>query len=124
MARTMRIIDLAPMERLSASPALEQQGALAGLIETYLADAPRVLAYLEAAAACGDAAGLRQLAQRLNGSSGIFGATQLCEALVEAEAIGAAQGAAEMTRWLARVTREYERVSAALTREYQQRGAA
>jgi HPt (histidine-containing phosphotransfer) domain-containing protein len=120
----MSIIDLAPLDRLSASPALEQQDALAGLIETYLADAPRVIAYLEAAAACGDAAGLREMAHRLRGSSGIFGATQLCDALNEAEAIGAAHGAAEMSRWLARVTREYAQVSDALTREYQQHGAS
>jgi HPt (histidine-containing phosphotransfer) domain-containing protein len=123
MARTMSIIDLAPLDRLSASPALEQQGALAGLIESYLADAPRVLAYLEAAAACGDGTGLREMAQRLRGSSGIFGATKLCDALHEAETIGTAHDAAEMTRWLARVTREYAQVSAALSLEYQQRGA-
>jgi HPt (histidine-containing phosphotransfer) domain-containing protein len=76
------VVDEARMKDLS-----ENLGsALADVIDTYLEDAPRMIADMEAACAAGDHETAREIAHSLKSSSGIFGAQRmvdLCRALEE-----------------------------------------
>jgi PAS domain S-box-containing protein len=109
----------------SAEPAVDwaalaefcRAGSADELIALFLADAPPALAALHAAVAHRDAAGLREAAHSLKGSSTYMGARGLAARLADLERIGrggSVEGAAAV---LAHLEDEFERVRQALTEE-------
>ena len=87
---------------------------LVELIDTFLGDAPQLLADMRQAAANGDAAVLHRAAHSLKSNSAEFGAltlSALCRELEMSGKAGALEGAAEK---VAQAVAEYEKVRAAL----------
>lgn len=87
---------------------------LAELVDTFLTQAPQLLADIRQAIANGDAAGLRLAAHSLKSNSAEFGAMTLSELCRELEFMGKAdtlEGAADLTD---RVEAEYVQASMAL----------
>jgi HPt (histidine-containing phosphotransfer) domain-containing protein len=88
---------------------------LAELIDSFLEDAPQLLAELEAFIGAGDAVGARRVAHSLKSNGADFGATtfsHLCKELETLGRSGALNGAQELG---AQIVAEYEKVAAALT---------
>jgi signal transduction histidine kinase/DNA-binding response OmpR family regulator/HPt (histidine-containing phosphotransfer) domain-containing protein/PAS domain-containing protein len=88
---------------------------LAELIDSFLEDAPQLLAELNQLVEAGDAAGVRRVAHSLKSNGADFGASTfsgLCKELELLGKSGALEGAAGL---LARIAAEYARVEAALT---------
>jgi signal transduction histidine kinase/DNA-binding response OmpR family regulator/HPt (histidine-containing phosphotransfer) domain-containing protein/PAS domain-containing protein len=88
---------------------------LAELIDSFLEDAPQLLAELNQFVEAGDAAGVRRVAHSLKSNGADFGATtfsDLCKELEMLGKSGALEGAAGLA---ARIGAEYDRVEAALT---------
>jgi CheY-like chemotaxis protein len=88
---------------------------LAELIDSFLEDAPQLLAELNRFVEAGDAVGVHRVAHSLKSNGADFGASTfsaLCKELELLGKSGALEGAANL---LARITAEYARVEAALT---------
>lgn len=84
------------------------------LIDSFLEDAPQLLAELDQFVASGDAAGVRRVAHSLKSNGADFGAavfSNLCKELEMMGKSGTMDGTAELA---ARVGAEYEKVEAAL----------
>jgi signal transduction histidine kinase/DNA-binding response OmpR family regulator len=89
--------------------------SLARLIDSFLEDAPKLLAELRQSISNGDAAGLRRAAHSLKSNGNDFGALAFASLCKELEVLGKSgelSGAADLNDQL---VVEYERVSAALT---------
>jgi HPt (histidine-containing phosphotransfer) domain-containing protein len=87
---------------------------LVELIDSFLEDAPQLLAELDEFVAGGDAAGVRRVAHSLKSNGADFGATtfsNLCKELEMMGKEGAIDGAADLT---ADIAAEYRKVKAAL----------
>jgi len=106
-------IDLAALEKLR-----EMGGGdtafVAEMIETFLEDAPRLLADMRQALAQGDAAGLRLAAHSLKSNSADFGAMTLSGICRELEGIGKAGALIGADELISQAEAEYEGVKAAL----------
>ncbi len=97
------------------------QGFLGELLDTFFADAPQLIAAMQAAVAAGEAEELRRAAHSLKSTSATFGAMDLsakCKDLEMTAKSGALQGAEAQ---IAMVKSEYERAKAEL--ETVQRGS-
>ena len=87
---------------------------LADLIDTFLKDAPQMLADMRQALETGDAAVLRRVAHSLKSNSDSFGATalgELCRELEKMGKVNALKGADEV---ITRADAEFTQVMAAL----------
>ena len=96
---------------------LQQEGApdlLAAIIRTYMREAPHLLEKLSAAVRQGDAGVIYQTAHSLKSSSANVGALTLAELLRQLEAMAKESSLNQAPAILARISREYERVSTAL----------
>jgi HPt (histidine-containing phosphotransfer) domain-containing protein len=85
------------------------------LIDSFLADAPQLLAELNRFIADGDAAGARRIAHSLKSNGADFGATtfsHLCKELETLAKSGELDGASDLA---AQIVAEYEQVEAALS---------
>jgi signal transduction histidine kinase/CheY-like chemotaxis protein len=85
------------------------------LIDSFLADAPQLLAELNRFIADGDAAGARRIAHSLKSNGADFGATtfsHLCKELETLAKSGALDGASDLA---SQIVAEYEKVEAALS---------
>lgn len=80
----------------------------AELVETFLAEAPTMLADLRQAAATGDADGFRRAAHSIKSNAGLFGATALARMARDMELAGLSMAAPDA------IEAEYERADAAL----------
>ena len=112
-ANTTDVLDAAVFDELYASTGSDP-AFLAELLDTYFADAPRLLAQMSASLATNDAAEFRRAAHSLKSNSANFGARRLAAMSKELEDIGKAgmlDGAADK---LPAVAAEYARVRAAL----------
>jgi HPt (histidine-containing phosphotransfer) domain-containing protein len=87
---------------------------LIDLIDTFLADAPQMLADLYQALADGDAVLLRRSAHSLKSNSAEFGATALSALCRELEEMGKAGTLGEANEKVAQAEAEYAKVQAAL----------
>jgi CheY-like chemotaxis protein len=88
---------------------------LAELIDSFLEEAPKLLAELEQFVEDGDAAGVRRVAHSLKSNGADFGATtfsELCKQLEIVAKSGELEGAADLS---ARIVAEYKNVESALT---------
>jgi HPt (histidine-containing phosphotransfer) domain-containing protein len=87
---------------------------LAEMIDTFLDDAPGLIAELEGAIAAGDALALRRAAHTLKSNSRTFGALRLGDLGQAVEEHAAGGRAAETVDLVRSATRELESVSASL----------
>jgi signal transduction histidine kinase/DNA-binding response OmpR family regulator/PAS domain-containing protein len=87
---------------------------LAELIDSFLEDAPGLLAELAGFAATGDAAGIRRIAHSLKSNGADLGATEFSRLCRELEALARDGELADAAERVAHVQTEYERVAAAL----------
>ena len=87
---------------------------LAELLDTFLAEAPNLLAAMQQALARQDAAGLRLAAHSLKSNSRDFGAVALSGLCLELETMGKAGTLAGAAEKLAQAEVEYDRVRAVL----------
>jgi HPt (histidine-containing phosphotransfer) domain-containing protein len=92
----------------------EDPSVLAELIDTFLADAPRLLADLRQALDRGDTAGVRLAAHSLKSNGAAFGAQAFADLCKEMEAVGKAGVLDGADQLLTQIEAEYERVNAAL----------
>jgi signal transduction histidine kinase/DNA-binding response OmpR family regulator len=92
----------------------EDPTVLAELIDTFLADAPRLLADLRQSLERGDAAGVRLTAHSLKSNGATFGAHAFADLCKEMEAVGKAGALDGAEHLLTQVEAEYERVKTAL----------
>jgi HPt (histidine-containing phosphotransfer) domain-containing protein len=92
----------------------EDPAVLAELIDTFLADAPRLLADLRQSLERGDAAGVRLAAHGLKSNGAAFGAQTFADLCKEMEAVGKAGAMDGAEHLLIQVEAEYERVKTAL----------
>jgi HPt (histidine-containing phosphotransfer) domain-containing protein len=92
----------------------EDPTVLAELIDTFLADAPRLLADLRQSLERGDAAGVRLAAHSLKSNGAAFGAQAFADLCKEMEAVGKAGALDGAEHLLTQVEAEYERVKTAL----------
>jgi len=92
----------------------EDPTVLAELIDTFLADAPRLLADLRESLERGDAAGVRLAAHSLKSNGAAFGAQAFADLCKEMEAVGKAGVLDGADHLLTQVEAEYERVKTAL----------
>ncbi len=109
-----KTIDAAALARLLQS-INGDRAFMVELIDTYLADAPGLLAAMRQSLQAGDTAGLRRAAHSLKSNSTNFGATDLarmCRELEEMAQAGRLDGAAER---LAQAEIEYQRVEEELS---------
>jgi HPt (histidine-containing phosphotransfer) domain-containing protein len=109
-------LDQAALERLRETVG-DDSAVLAELIDSFLEDAPRLLADLRRALDTGDAAGVRLAAHSLKSNGAEFGAqafSELCKQLETRAKAGTLDGAGEL---LARAEAEYGRVKVALAAE-------
>jgi CheY-like chemotaxis protein len=116
------VVDLATEAAVLDSKALENLLSVLGgkfdylveLIDSFLEDAPQLLAELNQYIESGDAAGVHRMAHSLKSNGADFGATtfsNLCKELEMMARSGAIDGAAELA---ARIAAEYAKVEAAL----------
>jgi signal transduction histidine kinase/DNA-binding response OmpR family regulator/HPt (histidine-containing phosphotransfer) domain-containing protein len=109
-------LDSAALERLRQTVG-DDAAVLAELIDSFLEDAPRLLADLRRALAGGDVAGVRLAAHSLKSNGAEFGAQAFSELCKQIEALaksGMLDGAGDL---LAQAEAEYERVRVALAAE-------
>jgi signal transduction histidine kinase/CheY-like chemotaxis protein len=92
----------------------EDPTVLAELIDTFLADAPRLLADLRRSLERGDAAGVRLAAHSLKSNGAAFGAQAFSDLCKEMEAVGKAGALDGADHLLTQAEAEYERVKTAL----------
>lgn len=112
-AKVDEILDQAALKNLQEMVGGDTE-FLVELIDTFLADAPQMLADMRHAVGGRDAAGLRLAAHSLKSNSGDFGAMALFTLCWELEGMGKAgtlEGTAEK---VAQAEAEYEQVKAAL----------
>jgi HPt (histidine-containing phosphotransfer) domain-containing protein len=115
-AKVEGVLDPAALENLREM--MGGDAELSELIDTFLEDAPQLLADMHQAVEQGDAAGLRLAAHSLKSNSADFGAMALSNLCRELEGMGKAgklDGAAGLVRQAAA---EYEQVKAALEAVY------
>ena len=91
-----------------------EKALMVELIDSFLEEAPLLLARLSQAAQEGDAAGVRMAAHTLKSSSNDFGATELARMCQELEDIGKDGLLIDTTSKVAAVELEYDRVKSAL----------
>ena len=106
-------LDLAALENLREMIGGDDE-FLVELIDTFLADAPQMLADMRQAAADGDAAVLHRAAHSLKSNSAEFGAMTLSELCRELEAMGKASTLDGADEKVARAETEYEKAKVAL----------
>ncbi len=109
----IQVLDPAAIQRLREMVG-EDDAFLVELIDTFLQDAPRLLADMHRTAEQEDAAELRLAAHSLKSNSADFGALALsgmCQELEEMGKVGALDGAAEI---VTRSEEEYKQVKTAL----------
>jgi HPt (histidine-containing phosphotransfer) domain-containing protein len=87
---------------------------LAELIDSFLEDAPGLLAELTGFAAASDAAGLRRIAHSLKSNGADLGATEFSRLCRELEALARDGELADAAERVVHLQTEYERVAAAL----------
>jgi CheY-like chemotaxis protein len=107
------VLDTAALENLLSVLGGEFE-YLAELIDSFLEDAPQLLAELHQFVQAGDSAGVRRVAHSLKSNGADFGATtfsNLCKELEMMGKSGALDGAADLA---AQIGAEYEKVEAAL----------
>jgi HPt (histidine-containing phosphotransfer) domain-containing protein len=109
----MEKLDSAAMERLWELVGGDET-FLAELMDTFLEDAPRLLADMHQAVERKDAAGLCLAAHSLKSNSTDFGATALAGLARELETMGKTGALDEAAETIARAEAEYEQVKAAL----------
>jgi signal transduction histidine kinase/CheY-like chemotaxis protein/HPt (histidine-containing phosphotransfer) domain-containing protein len=107
------VIDRAVLADLLAMLGGDRDG-LDSLIDTFLDDAPNLLAELRQDLAAGDAPGVRRVAHGLKSNGADFGAARLTELCRELEAVGRSGDLAPAPELLALVEIEYGRVRAEL----------
>jgi CheY-like chemotaxis protein len=106
-------LDLDGLKRLRRTVG-EDPTVLAELIDTFLADAPRLLADLRRSLERGDAAGVCLAAHSLKSNGAAFGAQAFSDLCKEMEAAGKAGALDGADHLLTQVEAEYERVKTAL----------
>ena len=87
---------------------------VAELVETFLADAPGMIADLKTAAKTSDPDGFRRAAHSIKSNANVFGAPALAEAARRLELADLAANGPEITAGLDRLEQEYKRAAAAL----------
>ena len=105
-------IDRATFEELQATAGAEFVGEL---VDTFLEEAPTMLAALRAALAAADADAFRRAAHSLKSNSNTFGAQRLGVLARELELGGIDKARAGAAQPLAALDTEYDRVARALT---------
>ncbi len=108
------VLDPKALQRLLATVGGEF-AFLAELIDSFLADAPQLLAELERFAQAGDAAGVRRVAHSLKSNGADLGATAFTEQCKELEEMGKTGALDDAAARVALLEIEYRRVTAALT---------
>jgi signal transduction histidine kinase/CheY-like chemotaxis protein/HPt (histidine-containing phosphotransfer) domain-containing protein len=88
--------------------------SMGDLIDTFLDDAPRLLAQLRDDLVAGDAGGVRRIAHGLKSNGADFGATRLTELCRELETVGKSEDLTRAPGLLERIEAEYGLVSAEL----------
>lgn len=110
--------ETAVLDRAALDGLLESVGGdqdfLAELIDTYLADAPSLIAAMRDAAAAGDSEALRRGAHSLKSNSASFGAETLARLSRELEELGRSGSMDGAGRGVRDIEAEYERVRRAL----------
>jgi DNA-binding response OmpR family regulator len=120
LSAALRDIAPAPQETLDTSAVeglaktLGAESAVAQLIDTFFAEAPKLIAMLHDAARAGDTGELRRAAHTLKANAATFGAEQLAELCRRLEAMGEAQSLSEALRLAERAEVEYAHVRSAL----------
>jgi len=84
------------------------------LIDSFLEDAPLLLAELNQSVKCGDSAGVRRVAHSLKSNSADFGATALSSLCKELEMMGKSGAIDGATDLAVRIVAEYRKVAVAL----------
>ena len=107
-------LDPAALDRLRAMTAKGPPGALQPLVATFLANAPKLIAEMEAAARDGKAEVLGRAAHTLKSNAASFGAKALSEMCRELEALGRSGSVDGADERIARIQEEYDRVRDAL----------
>ena len=110
----MTMADAPPIDAAIFAELQDSAGAdfVAELVDTFLEEAPRMLAELRSAATTGKPEALRRAAHSLKSNAHTFGATRLGALAREIELNGLPVGGGDAE--LAELAREYERVSARL----------
>jgi CheY-like chemotaxis protein len=106
-------VDAPALERLAET--LGDDAVLAGLIDTFLGEAPKLLSALDDAAGSGDAGELRRAAHTLKSNAALFGAealADLCGKLEHMAEAGRVDGAPEL---VSAIEAGYARLEQALT---------
>ncbi len=106
-------IDAATLRGLRATLG-DDPGILADLIDTFLADAPKLVAGARQAASDSNVEEVRRTAHTLKSNGATFGATTLFELCRDLEAMGKTGKLMEAQRLVAQIETEYERVGKAL----------
>jgi HPt (histidine-containing phosphotransfer) domain-containing protein len=112
-AKADKVLDPAALENLREMVGGDAE-FLAELMDTFLADAPQLLADMRQAVERGDAAGLRLAAHSLKSNSADFGAMTLSNLCWELEGMGKAGTLDGAAKKVAQVEAEYERVKPAI----------
>jgi len=107
------VLDPKALQRLVATMGGEF-AYLAELIDSFLADAPQLLAELAQFARTEDAAGVRRVAHSLKSNGADLGATAFTEQCKELEELGKSGALADVAVRVARLQTEYRSVEAAL----------
>jgi len=110
----MTMADAPPIDGATFAELQESAGAdfVAELVDTFLEEAPRMLAELRATAATGRPEAFRRAAHSLKSNANTFGATHLGTLARDLELNGVPLGGGDEA--LAELAREYERVSVRL----------
>jgi HPt (histidine-containing phosphotransfer) domain-containing protein len=110
----MTMADAPPIDAATFADLQDSAGAdfVAELVDTFLEEAPRMLAELRSAATTGKPDALRRTAHSLKSNANTFGANRLGVLAREIELNGLPIGGGEQA--LADLEREYERVSVRL----------
>jgi len=106
------VLDTSALARLTKT--LGGGSAVAELIDTFFAEAPKLVATLHDAARAGNAGELQRAAHTLKANAATFGAEQLAELCRRLEAMGEAQTLSEAERLAERAEVEYAQVRSAL----------
>ena len=108
---TMNPLDTSVLAELSQTTGAE---FVAELVQTFLTDAPVMIADLKTAAATDDQDGFRRAAHSIKSNANIFGATALAEVARALELRGLAQGQESAADWQGEVDAAYTQAAAAL----------
>jgi CheY-like chemotaxis protein len=110
--RSQDALNTSALERLAKT--LGEGPAVAELIDTFFAEAPKLVATLQEAARAGDAGELRRAAHTLKANAATFGAERLAELCRRLEAMGEAETLSEAEQLAERAENEYAHVHSAL----------